>query len=458
MQREAGSSVGRYVISSVIGRGGLSTVYSAHDTLLDRDVAIKVFSSHATSKELVRLQEAEARLAGKLNHHALTTLYDAGVDTSDPERPQIYLVMEHVVGADLKTRLRRSTLNPLQLAYLGTDLNSALAYMHENGFVHCDIKPANVLISSRDEASRLRGKLTDFGIASIIGAHGGRGTTTGTAAYLAPEQVDGGDPTVVTDTYALGLVLIEAFTGKLEFPGTMEETAVARLHRDPRVPKELPPDVAGILRDMVERDPTKRISARIAAERFERAAARLIAVEKGGVDIFAEPAIEETNDEKSRVDAVHRYGVLDTPPDEAFDRITRLAGRVLDSPISFVSIVDSDRVFHKSRLGADIEQVSREDSLCPITVEMGTPWYVSDIEIDERTKDNELLAANGVRAYAAAPMVTTDGHSIGALCVYDTRPRTFSSDDLNYLEELAAIAMHELELRLAARRLAFERR
>jgi hypothetical protein len=330
--------------------------------------------------------------------------------------------------------------------------------MHENGFVHCDIKPANVLISSRDEVSRLRGKLTDFGIASIIGAHSGRGTTTGTAAYLAPEQVDGGDPTVLTDTYALGLVLIEAFTGKLEFPGTMEETAVARLQRDPRIPADLPPDVAAILRDMVERDPAKRISARVASERFERSAARLIAVEKGGIDVFAEPlADEERTDEKGRVDAVHRYGVLDTPPDEAFDRITRLAGRVLDSPISFVSIVDSDRVFHKSRLGADIEQVSREDSLCPITIEMGAPWFVSDIAVDERTKGNELLAANGVRAYAAAPLVTTDGHSIGALCVYDTRPRTFSNDDLTYLEELAAIAMHELELRLAARRMAFER-
>ncbi|MET0590442.1 MAG: protein kinase [Naasia sp.] len=455
-EREPGSTIGRYVIRSVVGRGGLSTVYAAHDTLLDRDVAIKVFSSHATSRESIRLQEAEARLAGKLNHHALTTLYDAGVESTDPERPQIYLVMEHVVGADLKSRLQRSTLTPLQLSYLGTDLSSALAYVHENGFLHCDIKPANVLVSSRDEASRLRAKLTDFGIASIIGAHHGKGTTTGTAAYLAPEQIEGGEPTVLTDTYALGLVIIEAFTGRLEYPGTVDETALERLRRDPRIPAEMPRDLAGIVADMVARDPQKRINARVATERFERAAARLIAIEKGEQEALI-PNEAGTASEPDRVSAVRRYGVLDTPPDEAFDRITRLASRMLDSPISFVSIVDSDRVFHKSRLGVDIAEVPREDSLCPITVEMGAPWYVSDIEIDERTKDNELLAANGVRAYAAAPLITTDGHSIGALCVYDTRPRTFSDGDLSDLSELAAIAMHELELRLAARRMAFER-
>ncbi|BDI23957.1 GAF domain-containing serine/threonine-protein kinase [Herbiconiux sp. L3-i23] len=447
--RQPGAAIGRYRVLSVIGQGGLATVYSAHDTLLDRDVAVKVFSSRATSRELVKVQEAEARLAAKLNHHALTTLYDAGVDSSDPEAPQIYLVMEHIAGADLKQRLERGSLNDLQLAYLATDLNSALAYVHENGFIHCDIKPANVLVADRDAATRLRGKLTDFGIAGIIGANGGRGTTTGTAAYLAPEQVEGGDPTTATDVYALGLVLIEAYKGTIEFPGSVQETALERLRRDPVMPAGMETDLASALRAMVERDPAKRISAREAAERFERVAARLIAKVKG-----ASMPVTHTSEE-DRVDAVHRYGILDTPPDEAFDRITRIAGRMLASPISFVSIVDEDRVFHKARLGVDIEQVPREFSLCPITVDVGAPWYVSDIAVDERTKDNALLAQHGVRAYAAAPMITEDGHTIGSLCVYDVRPRTFSPEDLADLNELAAVAMHELELRLAARRAAF---
>jgi len=450
-ERTPGTMIGRYLIRSIIGRGALSTVYAGHDTLLDRDVAIKVFSSHATSKELVRIQEAEARLAGKLNHHALATLYDAGVDALNPEHPQIYLVMEHVAGADLKNLLVTRTLNPLQLSYLGTDLSSALAYVHENGFIHCDIKPANVLIADRDAASRLRGKLTDFGIASIIGARRGQGTTTGTAAYLAPEQVEGSEPTPATDVYALALVLIEALSGHLEYPGTIEETALERLRRDPVIPATTPSDIAKILRDMTDRDPRRRISAAVAAERFERSAARLIAQLKGA----SVPPTSSSEDE--RISAVRRYGVLDTAPDESFDRIARIAGRILNSPISLMSIVDEERVFHKARLGVDIEEVPREVSLCPITVEIGRAWSISDISLDERTKNNPLLVEQGVRAYASAPLRSADGHNIGSLCVYDTRPRAFSESDLETLSELAAVAMHELELRLAARRAIFDR-
>jgi eukaryotic-like serine/threonine-protein kinase len=449
--RGTGDPIGRYRVRSVIGQGGLATVYAAHDSLLDREVAIKVFAARATSKDLVRIQEAEARLAAKLNHFALTTLYDAGVDSSDPSAPQIYLVMELVAGADLRARLESGTFNALQVAYVGTSLTSALSYVHENGFIHCDIKPANVLIADRDAEQRPRAKLTDFGIAGIIGAREGQGTTTGTAAYLAPEQVEGSAPTPATDVFALGLVLLEAYTGRLEYPGSVDQTALARLEREPELPADMPAELADALRGMLARDPSERLSAKAAAEKLERVAARLIALSQG-LQATPHPASEE-----DRVDAVRKYGVLDTPPDEAFDRLTRIAGRMLDAPISFVSIVDSDRVFHKARRGVDIVEVPREFSLCPITVELAAPWYVADIAVDERTKDNALLAQYGVRAYAAAPMIDEEGRAIGSLCVYDTRPRTFTPEDLEDLNELAAVAMHELELRLAARRAAFDR-
>ena len=448
-KRAPGTTIGRYVIRSVLGTGGMSTVYACHDTLLDREVAIKVFAARAVDQDLIRTQEAEARLAAKLNHHALTTLFDAGVETTVPGEPQIYLVMERVEGADLKNRLAEGPLGAMDAAYLGTDLSGALAYIHQNGFLHCDIKPANVLLVARNEDLRMRGKLTDFGISGIIGAHSGRGTTTGTAAYLAPEQVEGAAPSPATDVYALGLVLIEALSGRLEFPGSVHETAAQRLSRDPVVPPSAPEDLAAILRDMTHRDPLARPTARKAGERFERVAARLIAQLRG------EAPLPVTRPEDQRLEAVHRYGVLDTPPDEAFDRISRLATRLLDTPISFVSIVDEKRVFHKARLGVDVDEVDREDSLCPITVDLGKPWSVADIAVDDRTKDNALLAAHGVRAYAAAPLTTSDGYNIGSLCVYDVRPRTFDRDDLSNLAELAAVAMHELELRLAARRAAF---
>jgi sigma-B regulation protein RsbU (phosphoserine phosphatase) len=158
--------------------------------------------------------------------------------------------------------------------------------------------------------------------------------------------------------------------------------------------------------------------------------------------------LEETN----RMAAVGRYDVLDTPPDGAFDRITALASRLLQVPISIVSIVDTDRIWFKSRHGIDVEQIDREPGLCASAIMQDGPWLVTDAAADPRTMANPLVAGEmGLRFYAGVPLVTQDGYRLGTLCVIDQHPRELTDHEVATLEDLAALVMHELELRLAAR-------
>jgi serine/threonine protein kinase len=215
----------RYQLGRSIGQGGRATVHLARDLLLNRDVAVKVFRARAVEPEDVRVQEAEARVIASLNHHSLVTLFDAGVEGAGTDAPQIYLVMEHVRGPDLRERLAGGPLPVEEACWLGFDLAEALAYVHQAGFLHRDIKPANVLLSDLRSAKPIVAKLADFGISSLIGSPEDSEFTTGTAAYLSPEQVEGLDATTASDVYSLGLVLLEAITGRVEFPGSIKTSA-----------------------------------------------------------------------------------------------------------------------------------------------------------------------------------------------------------------------------------------
>ena len=161
-------------------------------------------------------------------------------------------------------------------------------------------------------------------------------------------------------------------------------------------------------------------------------------------------------DEQERLAAVRRYGVLDTPPDGAFDRITRIASLTLGMPIAIVSIVDHDRIWFKSAQGLDgVEQIGRDPGLCASAILSGETWIVNDAPADPRTLANPLVAGEfGLRFYAGSPLRTSDGYNLGTLCVIDREPRGLSEEQVQVLDDLAALVVDELELRLAARRQA----
>ncbi|HEY0373666.1 MAG TPA: GAF domain-containing serine/threonine-protein kinase [Amnibacterium sp.] len=443
----------RYRFGPVLGRGSIATVHLADDSRLGRRVAIKVYAARSDDKR-VRVEHEEARLVASLNHPALTTLYDAGVDVSDPQRPQVYLVMEYVEGADLKERLRDGPLPVPQVLALGRDLADGLDAMHGSGVLHRDIKPANVLLADPSPGSRIRGKLTDFGLASLLDGGDYADYIVGTPAYISPEQAEGDAVGRPSDVYSLGLVLLEALTGAEAFPGPAQVSAYARLDRDPEVPDALPVGVAELLRAMTLRTPEDRPSAGDAAGRFHD----LVLDEL--VRRRAPGSPTSRDDEAERLAALRRYDILDTPPEVAFDQVTRLASRLLNVPIALVTIIDTDRVWFKSRRGWDGQEVDRGIAFCSTTNPGGDgPWSIPDATTDPRTSANPLvLHGPQVRSYAAAPLITWDGHHLGALCVFDRRTRDFDDEELGDLTDLAGIVMRELELRLASRRAVFDRR
>ncbi|MDQ3493310.1 MAG: ATP-binding protein [Chloroflexota bacterium] len=168
------------------------------------------------------------------------------------------------------------------------------------------------------------------------------------------------------------------------------------------------------------------------------------------VDIDLIPA-----DEAQRLAAVQRYEILDTPADGTFDRITALAARLFDVPIAIVSVVDHDRIWFKSHHGLEVEQIGRDAGLCASAILHDGPWVINDAPRDPRALANPLVAGEfGLEFYAGVPLKTSEGHNLGTLCILDFQARELTPSQTASLEDLAAMVMNELELRLASRRAA----
>ncbi len=439
---------GRYRLLDEIGRGSMGTVHRARDEFLGRDVAVKLMEPRVVDAEDIRRDEDEVKVLARLNHHGLVTLFDAGSDLSDAQLPRIYLVMELIEGSDLRGRLTEGPLPSVDVGQIGYDLATALAYVHDHGVIHRDVKPANIMMFDYGHhAARARAKLTDFGIAVLMEAPlvGGGGAFIGTAAYVSPEQAKGEALTPASDIYSLGLVLLECLTGTRSFPGAPLPSALARLVRGPHIPTHLDPRWLGLLTAMTATDPA------------ERPTAGEVATALGEITIADKARLNGTSsalppDEAARLEAVHRYQILDTPQDGAFDRITALAARLFSVPIAIVSVVDQDRIWFKSHHGLDVDEVDREPGLCASAILQNEPWIIEDARLDPRAMSNPLVAGElGLQFYAGIPLHTRDGYNLGTLCIIDRHPRTLSHPDLTTLEDLAAIVMHDLEQRMLSR-------
>lgn len=252
---------GRYVLEEPIARGGVAVVWRAYDERLGRSVAVKVLLPHVATDEItVERFRREMVTAAAVAHPNVVSIYDTG-QVGD----LVYLVMEHVDGPSLKQVLRElGPIDPVVAAAVGEQVASALAEAHRAGLVHRDVKPANILLTSEGVV-----KVTDFGIATAVDDDQptltAEGKVVGTAAYLAPEQLQGrtADPRV--DVYSLGVVLYECLVGRPPFQGdTPTATASARLTQDVIPPRQLRADVPRDLDGVIVRATRREIADRYA--------------------------------------------------------------------------------------------------------------------------------------------------------------------------------------------------
>lgn len=160
--------------------------------------------------------------------------------------------------------------------------------------------------------------------------------------------------------------------------------------------------------------------------------------------------------EGQRLDVLHSYGILDTPPDGTYDKFTELAARIFCVPIALVTVVDEDRIWFKSRFGlTGIQELPRDSGLCSSAICTDDVYVVESARTDLRTLSNPLVASSfGLQFYAAAPLVTSDGFRLGTFCIIDRKPRQISESETQLLQTLAALVMRDLELRMRAMEIA----
>ena len=250
-------SIAGYEVLRELGRGGMGVVWLARQDSLGRLVALKVLRGQLEADpELVARFSREARSVAGLTHPSIVPVHDFG-----HEDGVLWLTMPYLSGGSLADRIRqRGALGPAEVTQIGRPLAGALSCAHEHGIVHRDVKPANVLFDEADNAY-----LADFGIASIGEKTALTRTDSilGTTAYMAPELATGGDPSPLTDIYALGATLYEALAGRPPFVGS-DSAVVLYQHRFEPVPP-LPDDVPAPLRTAVvralDKDPARRFSS-----------------------------------------------------------------------------------------------------------------------------------------------------------------------------------------------------
>jgi eukaryotic-like serine/threonine-protein kinase len=248
---------GRYELEELVGHGGMSSVYKAHDSLLERYVALKILhEQYNADDDFVERFKREARAVAQLQHPNIVTVIDRG-----EEDGRQYIVFEYIDGENLKELVvRKGRLDVRDALEIALEIARGLAFAHERGLVHRDVKPQNVLLNGDGRA-----KVTDFGIVRTLDVEGmtSAGMVLGTSNYIAPEQASGQPVDAQTDVYALGAVLYEMVTGEVPFTGeSFVAVAMKHVHEPPpnvlEVRSDVPLRVAAAVDRALEKDPDQR--------------------------------------------------------------------------------------------------------------------------------------------------------------------------------------------------------
>lgn len=258
--RDVLDRVGRYVLETQIGAGGMGQVYTAIDPVIGRRVAVKVLKPEPDAgrrQELYARFQRESWAGGKLTHSNIVTVYDFG---EDPELGAFYLVMEHFGGGSLRERLRSSEkLSPAQALHITYQVADALAHAHRHGVVHRDVKPENILLDWED-----RVKIVDFGIARVpVSDLTMEGRLLGSPRYLSPEGASGLPVDYRSDQFSLGTVLVEMLTGRQVFDGETIYEVLAQVREKATPPlkslgQRVPRDLQKLVDRLHQKDPAAR--------------------------------------------------------------------------------------------------------------------------------------------------------------------------------------------------------
>jgi non-specific serine/threonine protein kinase len=258
-----GSQIGPFLIEQELGRGAAGVVYLAHDTKLDRSVAIKSLPAELMENPKARTRFArEARVLASLNHPNIATIHEAIEEAEGVG----YLVLEYVPGQTLAERIAGARLKPQEALEIAQQIAEAVAAAHEHEVIHRDLKPGNIKITPEGKV-----KVLDFGLAKALGGEGADKQSTitepgrimGTPAYMSPEQARGLETDKRCDIWSFGCVLYEMLTGKVPFEGgTVSDTLAGILEHEPdwsTLPQATPANVRILLRRCLEKDPRRRL-------------------------------------------------------------------------------------------------------------------------------------------------------------------------------------------------------
>ena len=288
-----GHTLGQYQLMARLGRGGMATVYKAYQPSLDRYVAVKVLSTFlAQDPDFVARFQREAQAIAKLNHPNILPVYDYG-----QKGDLIYIVMRYAEGGTLQDTLAHQLLDLDTIVEIIAQMGGALDYAHQQGIVHRDVKPSNVLMADGNWAL-----LGDFGLATMIGASTRitkTGAGMGTPDYIAPEQARGTGVDGRSDIYSLGIILFEMLTGRMPFEGDTSLVVLFKHLTDlPPPPREINPDIP----EVVERVVLKAL-AKDPADRFQRAGQMVTALQKAVFGGPVETAVISLVDERKQQEA-----------------------------------------------------------------------------------------------------------------------------------------------------------